>query len=143
MGKIAENDIDKINMGEYIEVSIELENEVGEASNHLEKLRNEIDCLDISEEIWSYSKELLQEISYHYWSEYHKMIPIPKIIFIDGSIEIRWETDRFKLIISITDYIDDIVIFLKDKRGSLIRGGVHKERIVDSVIFWIKQFQTS
>lgn len=117
--------------------------EINEALLHLKKLRKTDKYITISRKIRDYSINILKKISDQFWNQFKTKFPIPKFNFIDDSIEIRWEKDKFKLIIRTSDYIDDFSVYQEDKTGQSIHGNVRKERIVDWVIFWLRQFQIS
>lgn len=125
---------------ELLEFNSELESEIERSSLRLDKMKEEFNCVDISEEAWTFSKKLLLKISKKYWIKSQKEIPIPKIDFIDESIEFRWIKDKFKLILSITDYFDDIVIYVKTRNGHFLSEPVPRDNIIDWVLFWLDQF---
>lgn len=116
----------------------EIEIEIKESSLHLEEIRKQNVCIDISEDLSIYSQNLLRNISKRYRNNYGKTILKPKLNFIDDSIEIRWIKDDFKLILSISDDIDDIVIYTRNKSGRYINGTVPKKEIINWVL---EQFQ--
>jgi len=120
--------------------NIKIELEIGKASSFLESLGNDNRYFDISEEIWNYSKDLLKQISQRFWIKFRKEIPIPKIDFIEESIEIRWLKDKFKLILSITDYFNDIVIYVRTRNGQYLSEPVPRDEIFNWVLFWLNQF---
>ena len=116
----------------------EIEIEIEEASLHLEKIRKQNVCIDISEDLLIYSQTLLRNISKRYRFNFGKTLLKPKINFIDDSIEIRWIKENFKLILSISDDIKDIVINTRNKSGRYFNGTVPKKEIVNWVL---EQFQ--
>lgn len=120
--------------------NIEIELEIDKASSFLENLGNDNRYFDISEEIWNYSKDLLRKISQRFWIKLRKKIPIPKINFIEESIEIRWIKDKFKLILSITDYLNDIIIYVRTRNGQYLSEPVPRDEIINWVLFWLNQF---
>ncbi len=141
-----EKDPYSILMNKFLKVNkttIEIEDEIKNASLHLEKMREEMECFEISEEIWNYSKTILREIYFQHLFRYNIKIPTPKIIIIENSIEIEWVSDNYKLILRLSDYINDISIYLRDKTGPPIYGNVRKDRIINWVVFWLEQFLNS
>ncbi len=132
-----------INNTEAFRIPNNMEFEINQATIRLENLKENIECVEISEEIWNYSKKILRNIYNQYLFRYNLKIPTPKIIFVEDSIEIEWESDSFKLILRISDFIQDISIYSRDKKGPPINGNVRKERIIDWVIFWLEQFLNS
>jgi len=123
---------------ELLEPNLETESEIKEASLYLEEMKKENRIIEFSENIWNYSKNLLLDISKRYWNQLGKTLPKPKFNFIDEHVEIRWVLKDFKLILSISDEIDDIVIYSKTKSGRYINGTIPKNEILDWVL---NQFQ--
>ena len=66
-------------------------------------------------------------------------MPKPRFNFIEDSVEIRWEVNDFKMVLSSTDYIEDIAVYVKTSAGQYISGTVQKEKVVKWVLFWLKQ----
>lgn len=121
----------------------EIEVEINQVSKHFDELKENSEDFDISEEIWSYSKKILMNIHNRYLFRYSVKIPTPKIIFIENAIEIEWESDSFKLILRISDFIKDVSVYLRDKTGPPMHSNVRRDRIVDWVVFWLDQFLNS
>ena len=88
-----------------------LELEIDKAALKLAQLRYEFECVDISEEIWNYTKQFIRDISEKFWTKFGRHLPKPKFEFIDESTEIRWIRNNSKLVLSITEYFDDIILF--------------------------------
>ncbi len=124
---------------ELIKFNSKLEIEIEKSSLRLDKMKEVYNCVDISEETWNFSKNLLQKISKKFLVKLRKEIPIPKINFIEESIEIRWIKDKFKLILSITDYFSDIIIYVKTRNGQYLSEPVPRDDIFNWVLFWLNQ----
>ena len=122
---------------ELIEPAFNLE--IIRASEKLVQLRDEFECVDISEEIWNYTKNFIQDISEEFWNKSGRHLPTPKFEFIDESIEIRWIRSDTKLVLSITDYFDDIIVYVKTSKGQYLSQPVPKSEIRDWVFFWLNQ----
>lgn len=116
-----------------------LELEINRASIKFEQLRDEIECVDISEEIWNYTKSFIQNISEKFLNKSGRHMPVPKFEFIDESVEIRWIKGESKLVLSITDYFDDIIVYVKTSEGQYLSQPVPKSEIRDWVFFWLNQ----
>ena len=123
-----------------IEPNPEIELEINEASSHLEEMRKKNGCIDFSEDLWIYSQDLLRNISKRYYNKLGKKLSKPKFNFIDDSVEIRWTKDDFKLILSISDDINDIVIYTRNKSGRYINGTIPKEEIINWVLDQFQNF---
>lgn len=122
---------------ELIEPVLELE--INRASLKLAQLRDELECVDISGEIWNYTKSFIRDISDKFWNKFGRHLPKPKFEFIDESIEIRWIRSNCKFVLSITDYFDDIIVYVKPSKGQYFSQPVSKNEIGDWVFFWLKQ----
>ena len=120
-----------------------LELEINRASLKLKQLRDDFESVDISEGIWNYSKSFIRDISEKFWIKFGKHLPKPKFEFIDESIEIRWVRSNSKLILSITDYFDDIIIYFKTGKGQYISIPVPRREIEDWVFLWLNQIWKS
>lgn len=116
-----------------------LELEINKASLKLVQLRDEFGGVDISEEIWNYTKQFIREISEKFWNKFGRQLPKPKFDFIDESTEIRWIRNNSKLVLSITEYFDDIVVYVKIDKGQYFSQPVPKSEIEDWVFFWLNQ----
>lgn len=125
---------------ELIVPDLKFELEIENASLKLHRLREEYNSVDISEEIWDYTKTLLRKVSKKFREKDNKKIPIPKFNFIEESTEIRWIKDEFKLVLSLTDYIDDIVVYVRTRKGQYFSEPVPKNKIVKWVLFWLDRF---
>ena len=124
---------------DYLEFKKEISVEINEAFLHLENTKRTSTLLDISEGVWNYSKELLNQISREFWFTFRKKMPKPRFNFIEDSVEIRWEVNDFKMVLSSTDYIEDIAVYVKTSAGQYISGTVQKEKVVKWVLFWLEQ----
>ncbi len=69
--------------------------------------------------------------------------PIPRIIFIENSIQIEWKFNNSDITIKLSDYINDVSIYSSEKNGPPTYGNIKKERIIDRVIFWLTQYLQS
>ena len=124
---------------ELIKSNSELELEIERSSLRLNKMKDVHNCVDISDEVWNFSKHLLQDISKKFLIKSQKEMPIPKIKFIEESIEFRWIKDKFKLILSITDYFDNIIIYVKTRNGQYLSEPVSRDDVINWVLFWLDQ----
>lgn len=124
-----------------VEISRHIKEEINDASLYLENYRRNNECVNISEEIWNYSKNLLKDIFIHYSKKYPLGFQVPKIVFIDDSILIRWENKNSKLILSLSDHTSAIAVNIKDKNGQYITGYIHKNEIIDWVTFWLRKLK--
>ena len=109
---------------------------------HLKKYRKNNECVNISEEVWNYSKQLLKDIFINFSVKNPLGFQVPKFVFIDDSILIRWEKKSYKLILSLSDHASAIAVNLKDKNGQYITGYIHKNEIVDWVTFWLRKLKS-
>jgi len=101
--------------------------------------RSDVEYSEISESIWNFTKNGLRKIYNH---RFNFEPPFPKIIFIENSIELRWEkTNKYKLVLKISDHIKDIIVYIKEKGLPPLSGSICKDRIIDWVLFWINQFR--
>ncbi len=124
---------------EFSESTFEIESKIKEASLHLEKIRKKSKDIDISKKLWNYSQKLLRNISFQYMVNFREKIPEMRFNFMDDIVQIRWESDKLKFILNLTDDIDDIIVYVKTSTGQYLDGTIQKEKIVDWVFFWLKQ----
>lgn len=116
-----------------------IKDEIDKANNILNSNKNDIEYSEISESIWNFTKNILRKIYSH---RFNYTPPFPKIIFIENSIELRWEKiDKYKLVLEISDHIKDGIGYVKEKGMSPISGSIRKDRIIDWVLFWIDQLE--
>ncbi len=123
------------------EISRQIEEEINVSSLYLENYRRDNECVNISEDIWNYSKHLLKDIFINFSNENPLGFQVPKFVFIDDSILIRWENKDSKLILSLSDHTSAIAVNLKDKNGQYITGYIHKNEIIDWVTFWLRKLK--
>lgn len=122
---------------ELIEPFLELE--IRRASLKFAQLRQESERIDISEEIWNYTKGFIKDISDKYWNKFGRHLPRLKIEFIDESIEFRWIKNNSRLVLSFTDYFDDIIVYVKISKGQYFSESVSRSEIEDWVFFWLNR----
>ncbi len=122
----------------------DLEKQLGEFRKGFEKLQDNWDtrgAKGFDNNIWNKSSNLLREILFSLW-EHRIEVPIPAMLpCADGSIDINWQTDKFKLLVNIPRERQELVSMYGEKKGSKadeIEVRIKFELVKPVIIEWLR-----
>ena len=116
----------EIKFQDISKINEEINEEINNALKRFERASKYFEEFEISRGIFFFAAMTLRNIPQKIIEDIVKF-PIPRFHITEDSIDLEWKTVNFSLLLSFTEYTEDITVYKKEKDGKIITGIIEKD----------------